>query len=566
MKYLCFITLCLMICCLLNAVEVQNIQASAISDAGFTASWDSIAGATGYELEIQEGTHFFNDFESISTFPEGWDIQDARIYEYQSYAYSGSCFGVIRDVEAYVRTPLLNNPGSLTFYARAPARNSVFEVRVQISSNGNYWDDIEQLNAVENDMGNVGSSHRKYHFEINQSGTYYLRLFMPSILRGGFYFDDLQYTELSSSNQSKIYTTIYPAFRFVNLSEQEDYIYKVKPIIQDGDFSYYNGLETTAYEASVAMGSAIWDNPAELSLSTDFGVSTHIINITPSNMGLYDYSAEIEEMQGVFHYTVHSDSTTALMGNYSITHMNLTANGIEVFGAEIANVIFSSGTTTFTLNEMNTKGSVEIILETIETLPVFLNRFEVTHTTSKLCRLSWQSATETMLAGYYVFRSIDNNLSNAQQVSGLIPAVNSSTPQMYIFTDSLPIFPAYYWLQALSYGGEEQSFGPLIAEYHTESNAPQEVMRSSLTLFPNPFEIDTQLSVSLAKNDDLNYKIYNTRGQLINSGCLGMLAKDTTQKNLRITDRNGNKLSSGVYLLHVGGSNFHCVKSFIILR
>lgn len=48
-----------MICCLLNAVEVQNIQASAISDAGFTASWDSIAGATGYELENTGRDAFF---------------------------------------------------------------------------------------------------------------------------------------------------------------------------------------------------------------------------------------------------------------------------------------------------------------------------------------------------------------------------------------------------------------------------------------------------------------------------------------------------------------------------
>lgn len=185
------------------------------------------------------------------------------------------------------------------------------------------------------------------------------------------------------------------------------------------------------------------------------------------------------------------------------------------------------------------------------TLPVELSYFNATVTSQYFVLLHWMSHTETDMLGYIVLRSDDINLEHAQQVSPLIHANNSSEPVSYSFTDE-EVFAGewYYWLQSIDLGGSHRFHGPTFTIVNTgqRGSAPAidfEVGFSNI--YPNPFNPSVTIEYRLADDSAGMLKVYNTRGQLVQTI---KLPAASHSKVMEATD-----LAAGVYLfrLETGG-------------
>jgi len=76
--------------------------------------------------------------------------------------------------------------------------------------------------------------------------------------------------------------------------------------------------------------------------------------------------------------------------------------------------------------------------------------------------ISWQTASETDVIGYNIFRSEEDNFSTVQKVNAsIIPGHGTTTtPQSYEFTDLTadPYYTIYYyWLEVVELRWNEQS-------------------------------------------------------------------------------------------------------------
>lgn len=186
------------------------------------------------------------------------------------------------------------------------------------------------------------------------------------------------------------------------------------------------------------------------------------------------------------------------------------------------------------------------------TLPVTLSSFNAICLDNGRVKLNWVTATETGVLGYYILRSETDDIAQAQPISPLIEATNTSEERHYIYIDAetLPSSSYYYWLMSRDYNSEENFYGPLnIKTDNYGDNPVPEIpeLTQSLGNFPNPFNPITNIRYSLAEPSNVKIVIYNTRGQMVRR-----LSRDHNEAGYySLTfdgrDESGNELSSGLY-------------------
>lgn len=185
-------------------------------------------------------------------------------------------------------------------------------------------------------------------------------------------------------------------------------------------------------------------------------------------------------------------------------------------------------------------------------LPVELSSFTTTISAENFISLIWVTQSETAVAGYYIYRSADDQLGNAEIISPMIPAHNSPTQQIYNYTDS-DLYASgtyYYWLQNIDLDGSDAFHGPVSAYYNTqgEYSTPEVPQTTELgALYPNPFNPLVFIPYSLDKAAYVNISVYNNRGQLQHKYDLGVKAAGNYTISWDGTDLNGRPVSSGVY-------------------
>jgi flagellar hook assembly protein FlgD len=190
------------------------------------------------------------------------------------------------------------------------------------------------------------------------------------------------------------------------------------------------------------------------------------------------------------------------------------------------------------------------------TLPVELSTFTVSLNSFNNAVLNWVTQTETGVSGFYVYRNNSENLASATLVSHLIPATNSSEEHSYSFTDK-ELFSHgtyYYWLQVADIDGSESYHGPATLVY-TGDNEPALPSIPTVTelrsIFPNPFNPNTNLSYSLAEEAEVSVKIYNARGQLVRTLNEGRKAVGHHSAAWDGKDDRGQNQSTGVYFFRM---------------
>ena len=190
------------------------------------------------------------------------------------------------------------------------------------------------------------------------------------------------------------------------------------------------------------------------------------------------------------------------------------------------------------------------------TLPVELSTFTVSLNSFNNAVLNWVTQTETGVSGFYVYRNNSENLASATLVSHLIPATNSSEEHSYSFTDK-ELFSHgtyYYWLQVADIDGSESYHGPATLVY-TGDNEPAlpgiPTVTELRSVFPNPFNPNTNLSYSLAEEAEVSVKIYNARGQLVRTLNEGRKAVGHHSAAWDGKDDRGQNQSTGVYFFRM---------------
>ena len=189
-----------------------------------------------------------------------------------------------------------------------------------------------------------------------------------------------------------------------------------------------------------------------------------------------------------------------------------------------------------------------------ETLPVVLSSFSATITSQYFVQLHWVTQSETDALGYMIYRSLDNDLEHAIQVSPLINATNTATQVNYEYTDA-EVTPGtwYYWLQSLDLNGNFDFHGPVLATVTTEQggDAPGITLSTGIAnVYPNPFNPSLNIQYSLKVAQDVSIRIYNTRGQMVQSFELGN--REAGVHNLS-WDANGQ--ATGIYLIRMQAGN-----------
>ncbi len=190
------------------------------------------------------------------------------------------------------------------------------------------------------------------------------------------------------------------------------------------------------------------------------------------------------------------------------------------------------------------------------TLPVELTAF--TATFGEHAMLSWSSASETGLLGYNLLRSLHPELPSAIRInSQLIQANGSSQGADYNYADTeIPEAESlFYWLEAVSYNGYEQHYGPLSLAVpnpgEPETPPPPESGILGLSAYPNPFGRELSIELQVKSSALIELQIFNLKGQIVKSFPQFSVESGTHFFHWDGRDTSGLPAGSGVYLIVV---------------
>ena len=103
----------------------------------------------------------------------------------------GRYIGTRNDVEGWVQTPLLENPGTISFWASTFSNATVLDMAIEVSADGETWEEVEVLEARDGGTGDINVNWSFHEVEINREGEFYVRFGQSGSVTGSFYLDDV---------------------------------------------------------------------------------------------------------------------------------------------------------------------------------------------------------------------------------------------------------------------------------------------------------------------------------------------------------------------------------------
>jgi hypothetical protein len=140
------------------------------------------------------------NFESITASGEavpGWVFQNAQTWILAGYGHNSDKYAGWGEVAAdshAIRTPLVTNPGTLTFWLAGYNDASNLSVKVQVSTDGTTWTD-KGTYPSKGAGGDFGLTFFQKSITLNLIGSYYIKFATVNYVSGGFYVDDIMVTE-----------------------------------------------------------------------------------------------------------------------------------------------------------------------------------------------------------------------------------------------------------------------------------------------------------------------------------------------------------------------------------
>ncbi len=206
-----------------------------------------------------------------------------------------------------------------------------------------------------------------------------------------------------------------------------------------------------------------------------------------------------------------------------------------------------------------------------ETLPVVLSSFSAILTSQNKVNVLWVTQTETNLTGFYILRADSEDVADAELISALIEPNNNSQQQTYVYSDNSLVEPGtyYYWLQVAEMDGNSALHGPTSINYTNQDNPgiPGVPLVTELkSVFPNPFNPTTTISYGIATATDVNFTIYNARGQVVRTVSKGVQAPNNYRLTWNGTDNNGKECSTGIYYIKMQAGKDSFVRKAVLMK
>ena len=117
------------------------------------------------------------------------DDQFAHVGDGQSG--QGRYIGTQNDIDAWLQTPLLENPGTLGFWGSTFSNATVLDMVVELSEDGETWEELAVLEARDGGTGDINVVWSYHEVEINREGEFYVRFSQSGSVNGSFYLDDV---------------------------------------------------------------------------------------------------------------------------------------------------------------------------------------------------------------------------------------------------------------------------------------------------------------------------------------------------------------------------------------
>ena len=197
-------------------------------------------------------------------------------------------------------------------------------------------------------------------------------------------------------------------------------------------------------------------------------------------------------------------------------------------------------------------------------LPVTLSSFTAIYEDSTPT-LHWTTQSESNNLGWNIYRSLSENIGQANQINNLlIPGYGTtSEPTDYVFTDENEVennTSYWYWLESTSYSGETDLYGPVTLTIEIEENETPDLPTESILQgnYPNPFNPNTMINFSIQEGESGALTIYNTRGQLLETHHY-----ETGDHQL---NWDAAKYGSGIYFYKLETQNFVSTKKMIMVK
>lgn len=308
------------------------------------------------------------------------------------------------------------------------------------------------------------------------------------------------------------------------------------------DFSYIVGNGPSAEQTFTLTGTDI---------TADVFVSAgEYWEVASSPSGSFGSSLQYSPAKGSVNETVRVRLKAALpVGIYNNTSMDKLTVYSE--GAEDKTVTLS--------------GHVD------EPLPIVLSSFTASISAQNYVTLTWVTQTETGMAGYYIYRALNDQLSTAHMVSPLIDAVNGSQQHIYSYTDSDLYNDGtyFYWLESRDIDGNNHFFGPISIIYDNSGeyyNPEIPLLTELKAVYPNPFNPTAFIPFSLAATNNVSFKIYNNRGQIVRDIDLGSKIPGEYRITWDGTDNNGQTLANGVYYIRMSAGKDSFQRKAVLLK
>jgi hypothetical protein len=574
------------------------IDATAISHEGFTARWNAVSGATSYRIDVFEGAAATNASDLIiSEYIEGSSNNKAI------EIYNGTGSSV--DLSQYTLQKQTNGVGSwggtLPALSGYLAHGDVYVIaHSSATSTILALADMTYGTSPMDFNGNDAVGLFKNSVQIDQVGIFDdpnvwgadMTLVRKSSITApttsysisdwdSYASNTITYLGSHTMGSTPVFVTGWnnkavnsTVVRVGSLDSETDYTYRVRAVNDYGTSVNSNIIEVTTAVESIGEGASTTINGATFTIKVlplD-GFTTNSVEIDPASTTSDDISMTVIQYTGSIKYSF-TGNNAALNGLYWINHAGLgyIPFDVTVNDGTIIEWMSDANETFVEISDFGAKGTLEITLHEEDTLPVELSSFSAVINAYNKVNLLWVTQTETNLTGYYIYRSNNDEIANATQISALINPTNTSTQQQYIYTDGSLTEDGmyYYWLQVAEMDGSSAFHGPTTVTFSGQSGpgTPDIPLLTEISnVYPNPFNPSTTISYSLAKTADVSFTIYNSRGQVVRNFNKGTQTANTYKLSWNGKDNYGSECSTGVYFIKMNAGKDSFVRKAVLMK
>jgi hypothetical protein len=239
-----------------------------------------------------------------------------------------------------------------------------------------------------------------------------------------------------------------------------------------------------------------------------------------------------------------------------------------------SNVSFGGGQVTFNFT-LGSKGTeVEFLLGAENPLPVTLSAFAAHHDLGTTY-LTWTTQSELNNSHWNVYRSLSENLGQAQKINpeGIEGSGTTSEATDYKYYDELEQqaeLTYWYWIECVDYSGNTELFAPVTITIPQQEDTPPEIPTSYglYANYPNPFNPSTQIGFALQEPANAYLSVYDVKGRLVRHLLTGEMTP--AEQVIRITwdgkDEFGKHVGSGVYFYRLKAGHKDYVRKMLLIK